>query len=440
MTIKSPKGLVIAGFAAGILVAGASAIAVASVSSWGAGGSRIAFLVHKPTGSVQPSGAAGYRIVPDPGFPIQSPGLLRPEPTATPGPAYKGPPWAVFLGQSSTDPRIHVVSIVGLEGLALASGSGADRSQLPKPATQLPLVSTSSTRAYYLDGNSDLRYLMPDGKSGLARHIPGTATVRAVFAVSPDDQQIAVSTIDYGTEPPALRFFIEGMDGSHHLDLFSSRTEYLWPIGWHAGNVVMAAGEAYPKTNNHVGDGYQYCDQTLGPCTSDNPYSATHGYRLIDARNGAQVGTMASGVCTAIGLMTPSGTLCREGSPPGGLITPTSVCRDELTFCLRQVDWSGAITDWTTEAVTWTGVLAGDGTGVAACCNVNAINLYPPRRIGGTARQVGPAAWPLAFLDRSTLVYRSFGATYAHMRDLDSGHDVTINAPGVPVANLPGAF
>ena len=410
------------------------------------GVNRVTLFSHQP--ATLPSTSAS--ALPSPTVTPVSSATPTPTPTATsvaapatPGAsagASAGGGEAVLLGPSAVGPHRHVVSIVTAAGTVIASAEGADRSARVAGGTQLPMVSASQGTVYFLDGDGLVRFLRPNGQTGVAARVGGTDQVHAAFAVSPDDWRIAVSTIDYSTNPPRLRLDVQDLNGAHSSEILTSTSTYLWPVGWHAGNLVLAVGDAFPTTDTHFGSEYEFCDATFGPCVADNPYGATHGYRVIDPTNGTIVATLASGDCPAIGLLTPVGTVCRTGHPAAGLITPTQECRVDLTFCLRLVDWTGGITEWTTIATVWVGAIAPDGSGMAACCNVDAINLYDSRSAGASSVFIRKSAWPLAFLDPFHLLYRPFGVQGVHVIGTNGSGDVPLVAPGSPVASLPGGF
>lgn len=64
-----------------------------------------------------------------------------------------------------------------------------------------PTVSTTNDALFYLDGNSALMRLQPGGTPVHVRDLPGTASVRVAFAVTPDDKRIAFATLTYGPTP-----------------------------------------------------------------------------------------------------------------------------------------------------------------------------------------------------------------------------------------------
>lgn len=158
------------------------------------------------------------------------------------------------------------------------------------------LVTSSNTRAYYLDGDSDVGYLTPDGRTGNAVHLPANPRIRYAVAVSPDDSRIAVSAFDYpdsaaDAKNPGVKLsiFVQDLAGGNRVDLFSSTSVTEWPIGWHDGHLIIAVGPA----------GFvQYA--------SDNPYYAEE-YHVADARTGDRLAT--------IGADCLDGPLVRSGAP-----------------------------------------------------------------------------------------------------------------------------
>jgi hypothetical protein len=359
-----------------------------------------------------------------------------PQPSATPGPLRNS--GAVFVGSSPANPSDYVVSLVGANGRTLASATAARRGN--SMGTPLPEVSTSATRVYYLDGDSQVRALTPDGKTAPITTLEASRKVHAAFAVSPDDSRIAVSLIDYSATPPARHLYVSDLNGANRSEVSVSGKNYVWPVGWHADKLILAVGDANPVAHPMPGEVHPWCDPSTGPCTADNPYAATHGFYLVDPKDSTRLAALGSDQCKALGLMTRAGTLCWEGSAPSGLITPTDECRPQLTTCLRLADWTGAYTEWTTIATVWIGVLSPSGTQMAGCCNVNAINLYEARSAGGNVTRLHEAAAPVGWVDDYTLIYESFASPAMHMYSLTSRVDAAVDAPGIPVALLPGGF
>ena len=118
----------------------------------------------------------------------------------------------------------YTVSLVGLDGRVAATASGAKRSRPAGVFVQMPNLSASSSRLYFLDGDSKVMFLRPDGTTGLATTIPLASSSAAVFAVSPDDTRIAVAILTFPF-PAKTRIYVENLSGGgNHIELFSSAT------------------------------------------------------------------------------------------------------------------------------------------------------------------------------------------------------------------------
>jgi hypothetical protein len=207
------------------------------------------------------------------------------------------------------------LSLVTADGKVSAKVHAAVRSFIHTPgngpgaaAYDLPEVSSSSSRLYYLDGDRDLRYIRPDGSGGLAGRLPGTTTAHAAFAVSPDDRRIAVSIIDYASSPPTLRLYVEDLGGGNHAEIFASKSAWVWPVGWHQGKLVLAATSSPPFTQQGI---------------SWNPYSAPE-YHVVDGTSATRLATIGSGAdpsgCQPTGPLSAGGSACyhRNATTGGG--------------------------------------------------------------------------------------------------------------------------
>jgi hypothetical protein len=242
----------------------------------------------------------------------------------------------------------YVLTLLNQLGQSVASAMAAARSFIPGNPSEvvimpLPEVSASSTRAYYLDGDKDIHYLAPDGRSGLVTRVPGSTTAYAAFAVSPDDSQIAVSVFDFSKRPIGVRLYVENIDGSSHVDLFASTTDYVWPVGWHAKKLVLAASQITPYA-------------VVG-----NPYGAP-SYHLVDPTTAARSATLGGDPATGC---APQGPLTKAGTACWTLPTPNG------PGFLSMLDWSGheSAIRLQVSGVTHVGALSPDGSQLAACCD-----------------------------------------------------------------------
>ncbi|GAC1691158.1 MAG: hypothetical protein PVS2B1_13760 [Candidatus Dormibacteraceae bacterium] len=264
-----------------------------------------------PTPSTTPS-AESPSTSPQP--PVQGgmPGAAQP--SSSP-PAVSGPPPAtsyavlvdLFAGGNSYN-----VALAGGDARVVARAQAAKRTEIAD-AVELPYVSVSKSRVYYLDGDKEVRFLKADGTSGIATSISGGAKVHAAFAVSPDDSRIAVTLLDYSVTPVALTLYVEDMGGAHHAVIFTSTTKYLWPVAWHAGQLVVAyLGPNSPpfKSKAHFYlSGYSNHGLTAYPY-GPSPYGGIN-FHVIDPVTAIRQAIISGG--GASGLLTKSGTAVVQG-------------------------------------------------------------------------------------------------------------------------------
>ena len=271
---------------------------------------------------------------------------------ATPTPAVSSPTpsptaigsYAVVVNNFLTDGgSTYTLSIVAADG-HVAAGTTARKRTVPR--VQVGNLSTSATTVYYLDGDSDVRFLRPDGSTGLVTHITLGSKQAAAFAVSPDDLRIAVTVLDYTRYPVSTRLYVEDLHGGgNHVQLFYSSSVMEWPVGWHAGRLVMALGIDSPPQNLFDGFATPFgfhlvSDQTgarlLSLCTGKESYVpvSSAGAVCIDLQGGsvtdwggltwklplARKPDATSGVCSLIGPLSPAGVVATNvvSSSQGG--------------------------------------------------------------------------------------------------------------------------
>ena len=293
--------------------------------------------------------------------PLFTPAVSSPTPTPaapspTPPPALKGSYAVVvknFLVEGGTT---YTLSIIDTNGRVAATTTARKRTV---PFVQVGNLSTSNTTLYYLDGDSDVRFLRPDHTTGLVTHISLGSRQAAAFAVSPDDLRIAVSVLDYTRYPVSTRLYVEDLNGGgNHVQLFYSSTVMEWPVGWHSGRLVMALGINSPPQNSFDGFepafGYHIVNAQTGArllslCTGKESYQpeSPAGAVCIDLQTGsvtswdgrsrplpfARKPDATSGVCSLIGPLSPTGVIATniisssQGGCGGGpgifLVTPS---------------------------------------------------------------------------------------------------------------------
>ena len=205
---------------------------------------------------------------------------------------------------SSQSASSYTVALVAVDGKVAASGetstppgvSCANAAGAPVPEP----VSTSNSRAYFMDAQGVVRFIAPNGDAGSATTVPaGTASRRSMFAVSPDDQRVAVVVVDYNASGAATKLYVEDLNGGgHHVDLFSETgARTLWPIGWHGtNNLVVAVAPS--------------CTQGGGPFCC-----GAREFHVIDPSTASRRFTLGDyAACPIVGSASPAGVVCWDGS------------------------------------------------------------------------------------------------------------------------------
>lgn len=167
-----------------------------------------------------------------------------------------------------------------------------------RPNAVMPFTSASSTRLYYLTNGPEVGFLTPGGNQGIVGPIPLFPYEEVGFAVSPDDQRIAVSVFTYSSADPdakyeGMRMYVEDLvGGGHHVDIFTSPTVAEFPIGWVGGNLVVAVSQPF------------CCAAPLA-----NPYGAD-SYHIVDPATGRRLRSICSTTAPPQGPVEPIGVLC----------------------------------------------------------------------------------------------------------------------------------
>jgi hypothetical protein len=194
----------------------------------------------------------------------------------------------------------YTVSLVGTDGRVVASAqtttpgsvscANASAALVPAP------VSMSNTRVYYMDAQGVVRYLAPNGDAGRATTVPIGPARRAMFAVSPDDQRIAVIVDDFDATGSLTSLYVEDLNGGgHHKQLYTQTGAFtLWPTGWHGtDNLVLAKVPA--------------CTQGGGPfCCGPQEF------HVVDPASAVRRYTVGDPTCKLAGAPTPAGVVCEN--------------------------------------------------------------------------------------------------------------------------------
>lgn len=197
----------------------------------------------------------------------------------------------------------YTVSVIGIDGKVVASR----QSSPPAPvscanaaAAVVPLpVSTTNSGVYLQESGGGVTFLSPTGQVHQAASVPaGTASRRSMFAVSPDDQRIAVVVADFNTTGASTRLYVENLDGTNHTELFNESGAYtLWPTGWHGANNLVVA-----KVPSCTQGGGPFC---CGPLE----------LHVIDPATAARRFTIGNGSsCVIAGAASPAGAVCENNA------------------------------------------------------------------------------------------------------------------------------
>ncbi|HEX2680368.1 MAG TPA: hypothetical protein VHQ03_03660, partial [Candidatus Dormibacteraeota bacterium] len=203
------------------------------------------------------------------------------------------------------------ISLVAADGRVVAHAHAATRafihgSGISAPsAPDLPEVSVTNGRVYYLNGDSEVRYLAPDGSSATVTTVPGSSTAHAGFAINQDGSKIAVSILAYQASSATMTLYIDDVAGGNRHDIFQSATEYAWPIAWRAGNLVLGIGPLFSQ-------------QGLW----DNPYFAAN-LHVVDSATGNRIATIGGpdfiSSCEVSGPLVPTGIACYHRTATSGM-------------------------------------------------------------------------------------------------------------------------
>jgi len=345
--------------------------------------------------------------------PLSTGGTLPGGPSAAPPAAL-----AVTFGLSTVDRQNYFVDLVDLSGNVVASAKARMRSPVTGTCGNdfqvypaMPLISTSAGRVYYLDGDTDVRFLAPNGSTGLATRVSGSSQSVAMFAVSPDDRKIAVSIYDYRSHPVGASLYVEDLAGAgNHVDLPSSGLPYRWPAGWHGGDLLVGS-DGTPDP----GFGFY----------APLPYRIT-GFQLLDPTTGGVVATLGDNSCQPQSSLPAAGGVACE--TPAGAV--------------GAIDWSGKTTIFATGDVFTGGAsLSPDGTKLAASGSGAILHIISSPATGSTESNVG-GGYPGdgGWLDANHVVVRGGGSPSQSVIDLQAGRNFGLASQTVLAARLPGGY
>ena len=315
----------------------------------------------------------------------------------------------------------YTLSIVATDGHVAASTTARKRTV---PIVQIGNVSTSATTVYYLDGDSDVRYLRPDGSGGLATHIALTAKHVTAFAVSPDDRRIAVSVLDFTRYPVGTRLYVEDLNGGgNHIELFSSPSVMEYPVGWHAGHLVMALGLNVAPQNYFDG------------------FAQAHGYHVADAQSGAQLLSLCAGV-DAYRPESRAGAECLRS--PNAYVASWDGGTRAIPIARKPDATSGVCS--LVGPLSPTGVIATDIVSSSQGGCGGGPGIFLVTALGGIGTQpVTTNAAPVGWIDVTNLIvdaslYTGSSTPALSIVNAGTGASARIQAPGFFAAPLPGGL
>lgn len=343
-------------------------------------------------------------------------------PSPTPSPTLVGS-YAVVVNNFLTDGgSTYTLSIVAADG-HVAAGTTARKRTVPN--VQVGNLSTSNTTLYYLDGDADVRFLRPDHSTGLATHIALGSHQAAAFAVSPDDLRIAVSVLDYTRYPVSTRLYVEDLHGGgNHVQLFFSTSVMEWPVGWHAGRLVLALGIDEPPQN--VFDGF----------------ATAFGYHVVNAQTGARLLSLCTGQESYL-PQSAGGAVCIDFQT--GSVTSWDGRSRALPFARKPDAGSGVCS--LVGPLSPVGVVATTVASVSqgGCGGSSGIFLVTAAGGIGT-RPVATKAAPTGWIDATHLVVDSSGYTtnsstpVLSIVNVSTKTSTKVQATGYFVAVLPGSL
>lgn len=341
-----------------------------------------------------------------------SPGA-SPSPGVSPGPGTPAAPcrsqaasYGLLLGYGATADRLVMVGPDGCTGpsVQFALPSLGDCGQ-GMGVFEAPPVSASNDKVYFRDGDTRIRSLTPAGATSDVTTVPGGRSTISFFSVSPDDARIAVVVEDFSNPSSfALQLYVEDLvGGGHHSVIYASTTARvsgvttLWPMGWHAGNLVLAV---------------------VRPCTYEQ-VPAPNAWRVVSASSAA-------------GLLTIGGDSCVPGwwPSPAGL-----ACTDTTTMQVRVYNWSGQLTS-TVPGNGGSPALSPDGSLVSTANGGGLGNPSPVTTIvhaSGGIQLVTPGVMACLWIDNTSLLTPDAVFSYP-------GGDVVSEADGDCAGRFPGGL
>ena len=217
--------------------------------------------------------------------------------TASPAPSPSGSPAVASYGLLLTAGILEMITPSGtIAAHATVAAPSVHTCGQSTGAVLQPPVSASDDKVFYRDGNTNIKYLTPEGQTGDVTTVPGSATTVSFFSVSPDDSRIAVLVEDLSpAKTIKLSLYVEDLTGhTNHSVIFTdtvpkfTNAHTLWPMGWHNGLLVLAV---FP------------------PCTFAPAGLAPIEWHVSSAVTAVRVATIGAG-CVSSSWPSPAGVAC----------------------------------------------------------------------------------------------------------------------------------
>jgi hypothetical protein len=341
----------------------------------------------------------GCAATPAPSTPTPTPhGTPRPSAaTPIPVPAPQGP-FAVLVTNTARTGTTYDVLIMDAKGRVVARATAQLPRLKPNQTLDLPLVSASNTTVYYLDGDTDIHSLSPNGAATLVKAIPDGATSAVTFAVSPDDKRFAVAVITEQADnsKDTGHGYVEDLLGTgNRVELFNNigQAAVRWPAGWHGGSIIDALSSV----------GYE----CYGPGSCG---TRVRSYHVVDAASGNRTSTICEATDASAGgdnynvqgLPTAKGVACEE--------TQYDSVSSSYTDTLMRVDWAGSEHQFLAKSgVNYYGLLnmnscALSSDGAQMACTSNANSALALISADGSRNDTGRRYQTLGWIDAGHLL------------------------------------
>jgi hypothetical protein len=221
---------------------------------------------------------------------------------------------------------------------------------LPSPRANqllvdLPLVSASNTRVYYRDGNTVVRALSPTGGTAPAITIPDGSSSEVAFAVSPDDQRIAIAEINEASSSlsdDTGQGYVEDLStGGDRVSLWNNDGLYAlrFPVGWDGTSLIDEIPGSLEGCWNpicSISSYYHVVDPTTGDATAEICQTST-SQPAYGTANATVTKTYAAG------QPTPAGTACEMSADR----FDQNGSYAAATISVESVSWNGTATTFT---------------------------------------------------------------------------------------------